>query len=119
MRRAQWEALEADLIPMGYTLEDIPRRLNWRALRAWQKMAPQSSNYYQLEHGEPAKWGDSDYMLALACDYLALLAWMKTKDGVANRKRPDPLPRPGVKPKTTRMGNRRLTIAQAKEWLGW
>lgn len=119
MPRSQWEAIEADLVPMGYTLEDVPNRLNWRALSRWLDRAPQTSNSYQLHFGPPARWGDAEYMMALMVDYLALLAWMKTKDGHANRRRPDQIPRPGQEPKKTRFGNARMTIAQAKEWLGW
>lgn len=119
MPRGQWEVIEADLVPMGYTLEDIPGRLNWRAFARWLDRAPQSSNIYQLHHGHPARWGDKEYMFAMMVDYLALLVWMKTKDGAANRHRPDRLPRPGDEPKQTRFGNARMSIAQAKEWLGW
>lgn len=58
-------------------------------------------------------------MTALMVDYIAIMVWMNSKDGAANRKRPDRLPRPGDKPKSTRLGNAQMTLKQAKEWLGW
>lgn len=36
-------------------------------------------------------------LVAAAVDTLRILAWQQTKDGHKNRKRPEPIPRPGVK----------------------
>lgn len=123
MPRAQWEALEADLVPMGWTLADVPQRLGWRALMAWVKRAPRESNSYALSFGPPARWGDLEYMTALAVDYLAWLLWMNSEDGHKGRNKPTPLPRPGVEPverkEATRLGNAHMSLNQAREWLGW
>lgn len=77
--REQWEALEARLFDRGFTLEDLPHRINWRILVNWMKWP----------------WNPSDYIQALGVDYLAFLGWAKTKDAQKNQNRPKPIERPG------------------------
>jgi len=38
-------------------------------------------------------------LLAAVVDILRIMAWQNTKDGSKNRRRPKPVPRPGVGPK--------------------
>ena len=108
-----------DLLGMGFVLSDIPQKVGWRVIAQWVKRAPRTSNLYQLRFGAPARWGDLEYMTALIVDYLALTVWMQSKDGQANRRRPDSIIRPGAEPKKTRFGNAHMSLAAAKEWLGW
>lgn len=50
------------------------------------------------------------HLLALCADSLAWLVWSKTKDGSKNRRRPRPIPRPGVTAEDKR-GRFRDTVA--------
>lgn len=53
--------------------------------------------------GEEWQWAYlSNHLLALLGDELAWSNWTKTKDGQHNRRRPDPIPRPGVKRRVKR-----------------
>lgn len=52
--RELWEALESDLMGMGWTLADIPERLSWRGVWAFLMRCPESSATYRAR----AKWGE-------------------------------------------------------------
>ena len=94
--RESWEAIEADLLPMGWTLADVPHRFGWRPLLAYLRHAPRESAVYRVAFGAPAKWGDLEYLTALVVDYLAVQVWMNSEDGHKKRNRPKPVPRPGA-----------------------
>ncbi len=49
-------------------------------------------------HPEEAGWTLTNHLLAMIVDVLRWLQWAKTKDGIRNRNRPEPIARPGVKP---------------------
>lgn len=57
--------------------------------------------------------------MAQQADYLAWLAWTKTKDAKHNRGRPAPIPRPGVDSGVIRIGKGALPIDEMDDWLGW
>ena len=42
------------------------------------------------------RWGLQEHLLATIADTLRWLQWSKTADGAKNRKRPKPIPLPGV-----------------------
>lgn len=94
--REQWEALESDLMRVGYTAADVPRRLSWRALKAFvAHVRPGDAFYHQL-HGEVAEWSAQEHLTANLIDLVMLLVWFKTSDGQKGRNRPKPVQRPGV-----------------------
>lgn len=53
-------------------------------------------------------WSLSDHLLALVVDELRVANWQRTEDGHKNRRKPKPLPRPGLPEdeddKVTRIG---------------
>lgn len=42
------------------------------------------------------EWGPTEHLAAAQLDVQNLLLWSKTKDGAKNRRRPKPVPRPGM-----------------------
>lgn len=61
---------------------------------------PRSSALYRAQNADEWMWGLNELLLASAVDELRWLHWAKTKDaGKASNPAPDPLVRPGVKPK--------------------
>lgn len=100
----------------GVDLLDLYRgTLSIRKLSALVSGLPRGSALHIAMRGEEAMWGTSDYLLAAAVDHLAVANWLyvqtHSKKG-ANNPRPDPIPRPGTKPKQ-RNDSRRF--ASAKE----
>lgn len=86
----------------GWTLDDVPARLNWRALHAFvaqSALQPATALHRELV-GEHYQWGMVEQLLALVVDELAVANWQRSKDGAKGRNRPSPLPRPGVKQKS-------------------
>ena len=49
-------------------------------------------------------WTLEAQLLAATVDELRVLVWMKTTDAQKNRNHPEPIPRPGVTPKTDSIG---------------
>ncbi len=97
--RAQWAALEADLLPLGYTVGDIPTRLSWRQLLAWLEHAgPETKVWHAFNHEGPV-WTAAEHRLADIADVLRGLAWQHQVahwGKKAPSKPPAPLPRPYV-----------------------
>ncbi|WP_216395533.1 DUF5361 domain-containing protein [Arcanobacterium phocae] len=59
-------------------------------------------------------WQDTEYLLAVVIDQLNWLIWSKTADGQKGRNRPEPIPRPGVKPdQRTQVRGQVMTLAEA------
>lgn len=74
---------------------------DWRALRPsraaslCQAMVSQPESWTHRAMNPHWRWADPAVaMQALQADYLALLVWMRSKDGQKGRNRPKPLPRP-------------------------
>src|SRR5690606_25549942 len=64
------EALEHDLVVAGWTLDDVPERLNWRALLAFTRQAAQQPGtaLYRSFVGDDHVWGLNEQLLAAVCD---------------------------------------------------
>jgi hypothetical protein len=115
--RHYWEAIEADLLAMGWTLADIPRRVSWRALLAYTRTAPRTSALYRVANPEAREWSPSDWLLADVVDQLQYLRYSLSGKGA---KRPKPISRPGVEDKeTTTFGGSHMELDEMKKWLGW
>lgn len=76
----------------------------WADLRAILKGLPAHSAYWRAREPERARWGVSEYLLAIIADSLRWLVWAKTKDAKRNRNRPKPIPRPGDEEKKKSTG---------------
>lgn len=100
--REQWEAIEADLLGLGFTLSDVPDRVSWRAVLNWLRWAPEGSAVGR----QRSPWSSSEHRLADLADLMQGLIYV-TKRAHFNGQppAPAPLPRPGVvepvKPQTT------------------
>jgi Family of unknown function (DUF5361) len=118
LERAQWEALESDLLGAGFVLADIPHRVTWRAVLMALQHSRRESAVARVVGGQRVSWGANEHLLAVAVDLLQVLVWMQSTDGQKNRNRPKPLPRPGVEPVgDRRFGDAQMTVDEAKAWL--
>jgi len=64
------------------------------------------------------QWSQADHLLADISDHTRLGVWLQTKDGRKGRRRPDPWPRPGQKPKRRRLGSAQMSLkGQVQQWL--
>lgn len=92
--REHWEAIEADLLRSGWTLDDVPHRLTWRAVLAHVRTARRGTALYSLTNGERADWGLAEQLAAEAVDALRISNWQRTENGRKGRKQPKPVKRP-------------------------
>lgn len=93
------EALEHDLVVAGWTLDDVPGRLNWRAVRAFVagQAAKDGTALHRATAGDQAGWGLTQHLLAGLYDQLAVANWQRAASGAKRApKKPSPLPRPGI-----------------------
>lgn len=90
--------MEADLQRFyGVRLADLTTgELTWRRLATLVTHLPRDAATVRAQHGERARWGDSEHLLALIADLLAGANWQRGNAGVKHPKsKPKPLPRPG------------------------
>ncbi|MBF6213777.1 hypothetical protein IU487_22425 [Nocardia puris] len=113
------QAIKSDLIDRGLRLRDLGTdALTWDDLAAvvdTLKLRPESALYRTVV--PDWMWGLPEMLLADTVDSLRWLVWAKTPDGQRNRRRPKPVPRPGVRPE--RIGDAPVSIADMNEFLGW
>jgi Family of unknown function (DUF5361) len=118
LERAQWEAIEADLLARGFTLADIPRRVSWRALKVFISHAPRESAIFRVAGPVSAQWDTAEHLLAAAVDLLRVSVWQKTKDGSTGRNQPKPIKRPGDLDPNRKFGGRTvMDLTEARDWV--
>lgn len=106
----------------GWTFDDVPARLSWRAFFAWLENLPPTSNLGRARDPERAAWiaGDPNSQLLVALgERLDILAWQKTRDGQKGRKRPKPWETPwsAKSRKPTRIGGGGVPMSRfAEAW---
>lgn len=76
------------------------------------------SAFDRTVRGPDASWQLSELLLAAAVDSLHWLVWSKTKGAKRGTGQPDPIPRPGVKPRRERIGTP-ASIDKIDQLLGW
>lgn len=101
----------------GWTLADVPRRVGWRSVLAMIRHAGRDSAIRQVTQPIESAWDTQTYLAAGTVDLLRMLVWMKTKDAQKGRNRPEPLPRPGDKPKQERFGNADMSMDEVSAFL--
>ena len=110
------------MIALGFRLDWLASEaLSWRDLLVIVRQAPPGSAVARAIEPERSEWGLSEQLLALVADYLAWIQWSKTEDGEKNRRRPKPIPRPGVEPEVEqrRIGTDPVSIAEMEKFLNW
>lgn len=132
--REQWEALEADLLALGFTVADVPGRVSWRALHLFRQHARPESAVFLVEYGEDAKWSHVAMLLADVGDAIRGLAyqgqvyrWIDCGEQGMPPERPRPTPRPGVDQAlpdgegTTHLGADPIPMDEFDDWwaTGW
>lgn len=95
------EAIEHDLVAAGWTLDDVPGRLNWRALKAFvhHRALDRSSAVHHALAGDDRHWGLQEQLLAAIVDELRAANWQRAAAGAkkgSQPPRPKPIPRPGL-----------------------
>jgi len=65
------------------------------------RQLPVESSYAQATLGEAARWGTAEYLMAIIADILNLANWQRS--GRKGRKKPQPLPRPGMEEKSKKL----------------
>lgn len=61
------------------------------------------------------RWSISDHLLAAIYDQLSAANWQRSADGQKNRRRPKPIPRPGVEDKDKKkFGTTVVSLEEAK-----
>lgn len=114
------EAVNADLMKRGYTLNDVGGVLSWDALGDFiSKTEPGSALSYELDP-ERAQWATIDGTNKILADIYDLLAAINhTLAVMATHKRqrkPEPYPRPGMKKKEKRhVGSASIPVGEIKD----
>jgi hypothetical protein len=95
--RETWDALEADLLSTGLTLDDYPKRLSLGAIRSFMHWAdPDTSAVARLLRGPEAGWRHIEELLATILEVLMEANWQRA--GKKNAPHPKPITRPGKEP---------------------
>lgn len=113
------EAVNADLMKRGYTLNDVGGSLSWDALGDFiSKTEPGSALSYELDP-ERAQWATIDGTNRILADMYDLLAAIHyTLAFMASRKRPkkpEPYPRPGKKQEKRHLGTASIPVSEMRE----
>lgn len=107
------DAIEYDLLALGYRLDDLGEGLSWRDLWVVVTNAPPGSALVRAIAGHV--WSVTDYLLASVIDQLATANWQR--QGKASARRPKPIPRPGVEDENTKVyGREPIPISQFDDW---
>lgn len=114
----QREAIEYDLIALGLRLEDAgSERLSWRDLWVIYRQAPPTAAIVLATNPDATIWQLQEHLQAGILDALHVANWQR---GRARRHEyPDPVPRPGVEPKSTKVGSGAISMEEMAERLGW
>src|SRR5690606_4694399 len=111
------EAIEHDLVAHGWTIDDIPHRLNWRAFRSFVRHSARrpGSAIARVAVPDHADWDLQAHLLAGIFDLLNVANWQRgARKGTP---RPKPLPRPEAAPDVVHKGDA-VPISQVRKTLG-
>lgn len=112
------KALEADLICAGLRLRNVGSPdFTWRDLLVFVQESSQDSALFRKMYPEQYQWDNQNMLLAGILDAMNIQIWMQTKDGKYGRNKPEPIPRPGIKPARRRTKGVAVPIDQFKKRL--
>lgn len=119
-------ALEYDLMTRcGATLDDVPARIPWTALRSFVTHLDASSALVKEQDPDIAGWQGTDrvpMLLADAIDAINVFRWQfecaNTPKKKRRPKRPEPYPRPGVGKGDDgqKVGRDPIPVSEFDEW---
>lgn len=118
MPAAHLDALEADLVAAGWSWDDVPHRLPWRAVLAFVEHPAPNSAFRAATRPEEAAWADPAFLAFLISRVEFQVRqgnWMQSKDAQRRTNKPKPIPTPW----DTRDANRHVIGAgaiPASEW---
>lgn len=101
-----------------YLLEDLGGALSESALLVFIKYLPPDSAL-KREMDEDVSWlagMRTDMLLASICDQLAQLQYVYIRSHGGKAKKPKPIPRPGVKDGTRKVGRDPIPIKDFDRW---
>lgn len=113
------EAVEYDCLTHGFRLEEVGLSFSWRDLRTlvtrWGGLP--GTALYRSAHGHEG-WSDEAHLLALLVDSVAWLDYhqIKLANPKNNPKKPEPVPRPGDKPKS-KYGSDAVPYDEIDAWM--
>lgn len=97
MPAAYLDALEADLVAAGWSWDDVPYRLPWRAVLAFAEHPRPNSALRAATRPEDAAWADPAFLAFLISrvEFQARQGnWMQSKDAQRRTNKPKPIPTP-------------------------
>lgn len=117
------DALEADLVVAGWSWDDVPHRLPWRAVIAFADNLGPLSALRRVVDPDAAGWADpafAAYLLTRVEYQTRHGNWMQSRDGQRKSNRPEPIPTPWDKPsgKTRVIGGGAIPISQWDDFWG-
>ena len=104
-----------------FTLEDVGGALSWASLLDFLAYVPASSATWAATHEgrrEESEWqrtGRVQMLLAQAVDDLNWLVWSRTREARRGHP-PDPIPRPGITPRSRRIGRGPIPVSDFEGW---
>ena len=113
------EAIEADMVAAGWTLDDVPRRLPWRALHAFVKHLPSNSAFKRELNGGDAEWSTllkTNAILADIYDAISSFAVAFVKSRGGHPKSPKPYRRPGMQSDGQHIGKGAVPKGTFMDW---
>lgn len=115
-----WEALVADLARLGWTIDDIPHRLDWVAVCALARHAGEGTALYRVRSrmqeasneprpvGHYSDWPVDRHIAVLELDELRIANWQRANAGRKSPTAPPkPMWRPGVEAEVDEHGFRK------------
>lgn len=117
------DALEADLVAAGWSWDDVPRRLPWRAVVAFAAHPRPGGALHHAMTPEHAAWTDPSLLAFLVSRVEFQLRqgnWMQSKDGQRGTNRPKPIPTPWDKKDASRtvIGSGAIPMSQWTQFWG-
>lgn len=116
------EAVNYDLIRVGYTVEDIGGALSWGALNDFiKKSGPESALVSEI-YPEQAKWASIVKTNEILADLYDLIAYLRSElvYGLSGKKSKKPVlyKRPGREDdKKRHIGRNALPVSELEEWI--
>ncbi|WNO28729.1 tail assembly chaperone [Microbacterium phage FlameThrower] len=108
------QALQYDLLVRGLSLEDLGEAFTWYDLLAFSKHVQQETNSALARELHGPAWSVEGQLMAIVADHLAVANWQRA--GRKSAPKPQRIPRPWEKPKTTVLGKGAIPLTAFADW---